>query len=189
MNRKNCTGTLLRCRRKSPRISPLPPAETSDAQAARKPSGKPLQKFYRAPVIRELLLLDSKFTRMRLQPASRQLDGMLTMQHFVIQHVGYYVFWHVGAVQRRIERDLIQRRIEDPQLTAPSPRAPANFRLRQLPLKILLIQPLKHLRQIITPAERRPDFSSCALFAQSLQLSPRCMRLRIPAVSLCEFLR
>ena len=63
---------------------------------------------------------------MRFQPASREFNRMLTVQHLVKKYVGDGIFGHVRSVERGVDDDLIERRVENAQLAALSVSAPAD---------------------------------------------------------------
>ncbi len=56
-----------------------------------------LEEFAGAGVVREALLLGAKFAGVRLQPAGRRAQGMLHVQHFVIQDEFHRVGGHFAS--------------------------------------------------------------------------------------------
>src|SRR5207245_2038096 len=126
------------------------------------------EKPPRPLAFQEALLLATELRRMRLQAATRRPEGMLHVQHFVVQDIFHHKRRQLGAVQARIDEDLIEARVEAAELRAPRSRAPAQERPVQSPGKILPIQSGKQARKIMEfPA------LSCRATPRSLAAHPQ----------------
>src|SRR5271156_1069647 len=86
---------------------------------------KPGQKACGACVIRKRFFFTAELGGVRFSPAADKSDGMLHVQHFVIEDVRHDVIRDVLVIQLAIEHDLVQCRIETSQLSAPNTRAPS----------------------------------------------------------------
>ena len=60
---------------------------------------KMLQEFSRTGIVREPLFLGAEFGGVRLQPARRGAQGMLHVEHLVIQDEFHGVGGHFGMIQ------------------------------------------------------------------------------------------
>ncbi len=75
--------------------------------------------------------------------AVRKSDRVLNMKHFVVKDIGDNVFGNAWAVEAAIHNDLVQGRIEAPQLRSPCTAAPRKARRCQGTIEILAIQVIK----------------------------------------------
>ncbi len=112
-------------------------------------SGKAGQKTHCACVICKPLFFVSELRGVRFSPATGESDGVLQVQHFVVEDVRDHVLGDVLMVQLAIQDNLVERGIETPQLRAPNPGAPSQTRLGQRTLKIGLVQALEKRLQIV----------------------------------------
>ena len=76
----------------------------------------------------EAFLLFAKRGGMGLPAAVRKPDWMLDMQHFVVKDIRNNIFRNTWAVEAAIHNDLVQGRIEAPQLRPPRTAAPRKAR-------------------------------------------------------------
>ena len=149
---------------------------------AKKALADAVEEFARAGVVREALLLGSKFAGVRLQPASRRADRMLRVQHFVVQDEFHGVCGHIGAIEALVHHDLVERRIVAAELGAPNALAPSDPRARKIPAEILRVEGIEHRPQIVRLANGVIPDAAAPLAADQGDMRPGGMRKRELAV-------
>src|SRR6266446_1339352 len=107
-----------------------------------------LQKFSCPGVMLEPLFLGAKFRGMRLQPTRGGAQRMLYVEHFVIEDELDSVGRNVRAIEAAVHYDLVERRIETPELRAPGPCAPSQARSAQASTEILGVDLREHGREV-----------------------------------------
>src|SRR5690348_17791092 len=95
-----------------------------------------VEEFAGALVIRVALLFHPEFQRMGLNAAAGGAQRMLDVQHFVREHVFDGVPGNTSAVEPAVQDDLIERRVEAAELSAPSAVAPTEARAMQASFEV-----------------------------------------------------
>lgn len=77
------------------------------------------------------------------------------MKHLVEKNVLHYELRNTGTVHAAIQDDLVRPGIVAPELSSPTPGAPANLRTAQIAREIFTVEAVKERNKIMVAALRR----------------------------------
>jgi len=140
------------------------------------------QEAHGAAVLAKQFFLFPKVVGMGSAAAALKSHGVLYVKHLMIKHIRNHIFGYAGMVELPVQDDLVQCRIETPELRAPYPLAPTKTWSGKRPGEISSIQFVEKRCEIMVLTGRAVLGSSRAAPAedqQSLSNRPRVRKAPI----------
>src|SRR5690348_3915753 len=124
---------------------------------------------------------------MGLNAAAGGAQRMLDVQHFVKEHVFDGVPGNTSAVEPAVQDDLIERRVEAAELSAPSAVAPTEARAMQASFEVAPIEAREHRGEVVDRAAGACAHAAAARAAKRGDTTARARQEHEAAISAENF--
>ena len=132
---------------------------------------QPLEKLLRRHELRKKPFFHLKRSRMHASSAAPKFDGMLEVQHLVIDDVLHRVAGNRGVVEHPADHDGIVRGVVMPKYAASAAPTPAHARTRQQSVKKPRVQVFEYHLKIIKMSFRTVEALAAAYLPHQVRLA------------------